>query len=82
MAEQARRADAEIGAEHLDVLMAGGENLPLETGSIDAVIVNGIFNLNPFRDQFFQELARVVKPGGTVWSAEIILKEPLPEAHR
>jgi hypothetical protein len=45
-------------------------------------IVNGIFNLNPFRTQLFQELARVVKPGGSVWSAEIILNEQLPEAQR
>lgn len=82
MAAKAGRTAAEIGAENLDVVMAGGEDLPLETGSIDAVIANGIFNLNPFHDRLFRELARVVKPGGTVWSAEIILKEPLPEAHR
>ena len=82
MATQTGRTAAEIGAGNLDVVVAGGEDLPLDTASIDGVIVNGIFNLNPFRDRLFRELARVVKMGGTVWAAEIILKEPLSEAHR
>ncbi len=82
MVLKARRAVDEDGADNLEVVVAGGECLPLHTGSIDLVLVNGIFNLNPWREQIFRELARVVKTGGTVWSAEIILRAPLPEAHR
>ncbi len=82
MVFKARQAIFESGIENLDVVVAGGEDLPLEPGSIDVALVNGIFNLNPYRDQLFRELARVVKTGGTVWSAEIILKAPLPDAHR
>ncbi len=82
MAFKARQAIVETGIENLDVVVAGGEDLPLESGSIDVALVNGIFNLNPYRDRLFGELVRVVKVGGTVWSAEIILKEPLPDAHR
>jgi hypothetical protein len=41
------------------------------------VLVNGIFNLNPFRDEIFQELARILKPGGTVFAAELVLQAPL-----
>jgi hypothetical protein len=44
-------------------------------------MVNGIFNLNPARDAIFRELARVVRRGGTVFAAELILSIPLtPEA--
>ena len=35
-----------------------------------------VFNLNPFRDQIFRELARVIKTGGSVYAAELVLKEP------
>lgn len=79
---KARRAVAETCADNLELVIATGEQLPLETGSFDLALVNGIFNLNPFRNQLFRELARVVRVGGRVWSAEIILKEPLSEAHR
>jgi hypothetical protein len=37
--------------------------------------VNGIFNLNPARSEIFRELARVVRPDGSVYSAELVLQE-------
>jgi hypothetical protein len=37
--------------------------------SADQVLVNGIFNLNPFRDRIFHELARILKSAGTVFGA-------------
>ena len=73
---------AETDAENLKFVVASGEGLPLETGAFDLALVNGIFNLNPWRDHLFRELARVVKVGGKVWSAEIILKDRLSDAHR
>ena len=82
MVFKARQAIEEVGADNLDFVLAGGESLPLETGVVDLALVNGIFNLNPHRTRLFRELARVVKPGGTVWSAEIILVAVLPDAHR
>lgn len=51
------------------------EHLPLETGSVDVALVNGIFNLNPARSEIFSELARVVRPGGVVYAAELIAQE-------
>ncbi len=44
----------------------------------DVALVNGIFNLNPAREAVFRELARVVRSGGSVYAAELILREPLP----
>jgi hypothetical protein len=41
-------------------------------------MVNGLFNLNPARGSIFDELARVVRPGGSVFAAELILREPAP----
>jgi arsenite methyltransferase len=58
---------------------AEAEKLPIRNGSIDVALVNGIFNLNPLRSDIFAELVRVLRPGGAVYAAELILREPLPQ---
>jgi arsenite methyltransferase len=78
MLHRARQAAAEVGADNMEYRRADAENIPLEADSIDVALVNGIFNLNPARDLIFAELARVMRPGGAVYAAEIILREPLP----
>lgn len=69
----------EAGVNNVRVLSADAEKLPLEDNSVDVALVNGIFNLNPQRDRIFSELARVVKPGGCVYAAELILPESFGE---
>jgi arsenite methyltransferase len=78
MLERARRAAAEAGASNLSFCQAAAESLPLKSSAIDVALVNGIFNLNPAREAVFTELARVVRAGGSVYAAELILREPLP----
>src|SRR2546426_237366 len=82
MLARAHAAVAEAGARNLDVCRAEAERLPVSDGSIDVALVNGIFNLNPARAEIFRELARVVRPGGAVFAAELILREPLPPTTR
>lgn len=54
----------------------------LNDRAIDVALINGIFNLNPARDAIFNDLARVVRLGGTVFASELILREPLiPNVH-
>ena len=45
------------------------------TGYGDSILVNGIFNLNPKRKEVFLEIARVLKSGGKVYSAEMVFTE-------
>ncbi len=82
MLDRARQAVAEAGASNLDLREAGAEQLPIADEEIDVALVNGIFNLNPARDTIFRELARVVRRGGTVFAAELILSSPLPAETR
>jgi len=74
----ARQAAAEVGVDNVEFYQADAEDLPIEDGLIDVALVNGIFNLNPVRGAIFRELARVVRQGGAVYAAELILREPLP----
>jgi arsenite methyltransferase len=74
MLARARQAAAVLGV-HATFCRGDAEQLPLESASVDVALVNGIFNLNPARAQIFGELARVVRPGGHVFGAELILQE-------
>lgn len=78
MLARARGAAAEARLTNIEIRHADAERLPVGDGSIDVVVINGIFNLNPARADIFHELARVVRPGGSVYCAEVILREPLP----
>jgi len=78
MLTRARAAAAKVKTPNVEFRQSSAESLPIEDASIDVAMVNGIFNLNPAREKIFQELARVMKAGCWVNSAEMILREPLP----
>ena len=77
MLRRARQGAAETGTDNVEFYRADADDLTIEDGQVDVAIVNGIFNLNPEREAIFRELARVVRPGGAVYAAELILREPL-----
>jgi ubiquinone/menaquinone biosynthesis C-methylase UbiE len=77
MLDRARRGASEAGLQNIECRQADAERLPLADASIDVALVNGIFNLNPQRDAIFHELARVVRSGGVVYAAELILRGPV-----
>ncbi len=56
--------------------------LPLADDSVDVVISNGVINLAPDKEAVFAELFRVVKPGGRLQFADIIMKSDLSEDAR
>lgn len=78
MLRRAVQAVREAGCENVLLCRAGAEQLPLPDHSVDVALVNGLFNLNPAREHIFRELARVLRLGGKVYAAELILSEPLP----
>jgi SAM-dependent methyltransferase len=75
---RARQSAAKAGIGNVVFCQADAESLPLRDESVGIALVNGIFNLNTARQSIFRELSRVVQRGGAVYSAELILKEPLP----
>jgi arsenite methyltransferase len=73
MLDRARQAAKEAAIQNVSFERADAERVPLDDASIDVALANGIFNLNPARAAIFGELARVVRPGGVVYAAELIL---------
>lgn len=54
------------------------EVIPLPDASVDVVISNGVFNLAPDKDRVFAEARRVVRPGGRLVVADMLLNRHLP----
>ena len=63
---------------HVDVRDGDATRLPVEDGSVDAIISNGVLNLVPEKERAVAEIARVLKPGGRVQIADIVIGEILP----
>jgi len=78
MLGRARRSLGEAGLTNVVFCQGDAESLPIQTDSIDVALVNGIFNLNLRREAIFRELARVVRTGGAIYAAELVLSKPLP----
>ena len=79
MLNRASRSAQACGHDNLAFLRASAEQIPLRDLCVDVALINGIFNLNPFRDRIFHELFRVLRLGGQAFGAELILESTLPQ---
>jgi arsenite methyltransferase len=82
MRAQAAAATAAVGLSNVDVRDGDATKLPVSDQSIDVVISNGVLNLVPLKNRAIGEIARVLKPGGRVQIADIIIGEELSDRER
>jgi len=82
MLARARSSAAQTGLRNVTFRAGDAERLPLDEAAVDVALVNGIINLNLEREQIMRELARVLRPGGALYCAETILREPLTDEER
>jgi len=78
MIDRARNNLAATKAANTEVLLVASEQMPFAEHTFDVVISNGVINLSPDKPSLFAEIYRILKPGGKVQFADIILEKDLP----
>lgn len=82
MVALARTNAQAAGATNVQVAQAPVEALPFPDAAADAAQANGVFNLSPQKEQAVREVWRVLRPGGRLIAAEIVLTETVADRDR
>ena len=77
MLAKARVSASEAGLTNVEFREGILEALPVETGWADIVISNGVLNLVPDKAAALAEIHRVLRPGGRLQAADIVLERPV-----
>lgn len=64
---------AAAGVDNVEALDGDAEDIPLPDASVDVVTTNGVLNLVPDKPRAVAEIHRVLRPGGRVQVADIVL---------
>ena len=82
MLERACASAQRMGLANVELHEALIEALPLEDNSVDVVISNGVIDLVPDKDAVFDEIDRVLRPGGRLQVADVIIHTEVSEDAR
>lgn len=78
MVIRARTNLAKSGYHDVVIKHVNDDAIPYAESSFDVVISNGVINLSPCKEELFAEVHRVLKPGGRLQFADIVLERELP----
>jgi SAM-dependent methyltransferase len=82
MVERAREGAQAMGLANVEVEVGLIESLPFDDRSVDTVISNGVIDLVPDKEAVFAEVDRVLRPGGRLQLADVIVHKEVSEDAR
>jgi arsenite methyltransferase len=82
MLRRARDSAEALGLANVELHESLIETLPLPDASVDVVISNGVIDLVPDKHAVFSELDRVLRPGGRLQLADVVIHTEVSEDAR
>jgi arsenite methyltransferase len=82
MLDRARTSADEMGLSNVELHEALIEAVPIEDASVDVVISNGVIDLVPDKDAVLDEIDRVLRPGGRLQLADVVIHHEVSEDAR
>jgi arsenite methyltransferase len=82
MLRRAAASAAEMRLENVELFESLIESLPIGDESVDVVISNGVIDLVPDKDAVFDEIDRVLRPGGRLQLADVVIHHEVSEDAR
>lgn len=80
MIARARINAEKLGYHNVEFRYGDIENIPVNENVADVVVSNCVLNLVPDKQKAFNEIFRILKPGGHFSVSDIVLKADLPDA--
>ena len=82
MVDLARQNAEKLNAKNVVFKLGKIEAIPQQDASVDLVISNCVIALSPDKDRVFDEIHRILKPGGRFVVSDMVVTEELPDEVR
>lgn len=79
MIKKARENIKKTDLDNIQIIEGRAIDIPLNDESMNVVTSNGVINLVPDKKKAFEEIYRILKPGGHIQISDIVLTKPVSE---